>query len=154
MGNLAKTPKTGRDGTSEIQCARSATPRFAVSKVQDTWSNVTDSQARKFDYFSTRVNLHRIIHCKTVISYVGTKNWIRVGGILRGLLHGGRHGNTGRSEDCATGALDLAPQQEPLAVLLHFHHLEAIQVLDHFRPPTQFDDRPWPAEPPVPAAAP
>ena len=25
------------------------------------------------------------------------------------------------------------PQQEPLAVLLHFHHLEAIQVLDHFR---------------------
>jgi len=64
----------------------------------------------------------------------GTKNWIRVGGILRGLLHIGRHGDTGRSEDCATGALDLAPQQEPLAVLLHFHHLEAIQVLDHVRP--------------------
>ena len=38
-----------------------------------------------------------------------TKNWIRVGGIVHGLLNGGRHGYTGRSEDCATGAVTSPP---------------------------------------------
>src|SRR5271157_6031255 len=50
MANLdarKRRKNQGRDGTSEIQCARPATPRFALSNVQDTWSNVNDSQARK-----------------------------------------------------------------------------------------------------------
>ena len=38
------------------------------------------------------------------------------------------------AEDRAAGALDLAPQQEPLAVLLHFHYLQAVQILDHVGP--------------------
>ncbi len=56
------------------------------------------------------------------------------GGIWRGLLHGGWRGDSGRSEDGAAGALDLAPQRQPLAILLDFHHLQAVQVLDHVGP--------------------
>src|SRR5271157_475796 len=55
MANLdarKRRKNQGRDGTSEIQCARPATPRFALSKVQDTWSNVTDSQARKLRHLT------------------------------------------------------------------------------------------------------
>ena len=37
-------------------------------------------------------------------------------------------------EDRAAGALQVAPQQEPLAVLLDFHLLQSIQVLDHIGP--------------------
>ena len=40
----------------------------------------------------------------------------------------------GCAEDRAAGALQVAPQQEPLAVLLDFHHLQSIQVLDHIGP--------------------
>src|SRR5215813_957394 len=39
-----------------------------------------------------------------------------------------------RLEHRPTTPLRLAPQQEPLAVLLHFHHLQPIQVADHIRP--------------------
>src|SRR5271165_4006069 len=64
----------------------------------------------------------------------GTRIWRRSSGGWGGLLHRWRHGDPGRAEDRAAGALDLATQQEPLAVLLHFHHLQAVQILDHVSP--------------------
>ena len=52
----------------------------------------------------------------------------------RDLLNCRRHGDSHRLEHLATRPLDLAPQQEPLPVLLHIHHLQTIQVLDHIGP--------------------
>jgi hypothetical protein len=52
----------------------------------------------------------------------------------RDLLDGRGQGHSHRLEDLATRALSLAPQQEPLPVLLHLHHLQTIQVLDHIGP--------------------
>ncbi len=78
---------------------------------------------------------------------------LRGGGIQRGLLHRRWHGDSCRSEDRATGALDLAAQQKPLAVLLNFHHLQSVQIDLGSHRPTRICDLPWLAEPPVPGAA-
>ena len=52
----------------------------------------------------------------------------------RGLLNGRRDGHSGRLEHLATTPLDLAPEQEPLPVLLHLDHLQPVQITDHIGP--------------------
>ena len=52
----------------------------------------------------------------------------------RGLLNRGRDGHSHRLEHLATRPLHVAPQQEPLPLLLHLHHLQTVQVRDHVRP--------------------
>src|SRR5512135_1949957 len=52
----------------------------------------------------------------------------------RGLLNGRRYGHSGRLEHLATTPLDLAPEQEPLPVLLHLDHLQPVQITDHIGP--------------------
>ena len=52
----------------------------------------------------------------------------------RGVLNGRRYGHSGRLEHFSTTPLDLAPQEELLPVLLHLHHLQAVQVTDHIGP--------------------
>ena len=64
----------------------------------------------------------------------GTRIWLWGGGIWLGLLHRRRHRGPSRAEDRAAGALNLAAQQKPLAVLLNFHHLQTDQILDHIGP--------------------
>src|SRR6266446_6748514 len=44
------------------------------------------------------------------------------------------HRDSHRLEHRATRALGLAPQQEPLPILLHIRHLQTIQVTDHIGP--------------------
>jgi len=51
-----------------------------------------------------------------------------------GLLNGRWDGHAHRLEHRATRPLHVAPQQEPLPVLLHLHHLQSVQVRDHVRP--------------------
>ncbi len=52
----------------------------------------------------------------------------------RDLLDGRGQGHPDRLEHLPTGALRLAPQQEPLPVLFHLHHRLTIQVTDHIGP--------------------
>ena len=52
----------------------------------------------------------------------------------RCLLNRGRDGHSHRLEHLATRPLHVAPQQEPLPLLLHLHHLQTVQVRDHVRP--------------------
>ena len=52
----------------------------------------------------------------------------------RDLLDGRGQRHPHRLEHLATRALSLGPQQEPLPVLLHLHHLQTIQVSDHIGP--------------------
>ena len=52
----------------------------------------------------------------------------------RDLLNRRRQGHTHRLEHLPTRPLHLAPQQESLPVLFHFHQLQTIQVTDHIRP--------------------
>jgi hypothetical protein len=49
----------------------------------------------------------------------------------RDLLDRGGQGHPHGLEHLATRALDFAPQQEPLSVLIHLDHLQTVQVLDH-----------------------
>ena len=81
--------------------------------------------------YTIRVWLILVHVCLYVHAWRGTRIGLRGWG---GLLHRWRHGDPGRADDRAAGALDLATQQKPLAFLLDFHHLRAVQVLDHVGP--------------------
>ena len=58
----------------------------------------------------------------------GTRRSISYGGRRRDLLDGRGQRHTHRLEHLAACPLHLAPQQETLALLLDFHHLQTIQV--------------------------
>src|SRR5512135_627496 len=64
----------------------------------------------------------------------GTRRSVPPWSSRRGLLNCRRHGYPHRLEHLATTPLDLAPQQEPLTVLLHLHHLQPVQVTDYIGP--------------------
>src|SRR6186997_2747341 len=82
---------------------------------------------------STKQHLQERQGLNASIRRRGTRRRAFPWGGRRDLSDGRRQGHTHRLEHLAARPLHIAPKQEPLAVLLHFHLLQAIQVLDHIR---------------------